>query len=259
MNHHGPPGKDGEPPESDQGRLELIEALHRRYGGNTGFASMGLRFRYLRKKYAWILVVSSTRVFKRFLDLSVTLLLTPLLIPLCCLTALCVVVTSGTPVLLRQKRIGKWGREFDCIKFRTMVTGAENLGRSLVRLNDLGNESITFKMKRDPRVTGAGRFLRKYSLDELPQFWNVIKGDMSLVGPRPPLPSEVGAYSLADRRRLDAVPGLTCIWQVSGRGDIPFGRQLELDVEYIESKSIRTDMKILLRTVPAVITGRGAY
>ena len=121
------------------------------------------------------------------------------------------------------------------------------------------DESITFKMKRDPRVTWIGRIIRKLSLDELPQLWCVLKGEMSLVGPRPPVPSEVAQYTLADRRRLEAVPGLTCIWQVSGRGDIPFDQQVQLDVQYIESQSLWLDIKLLFRTVPAVLFGRGAY
>jgi lipopolysaccharide/colanic/teichoic acid biosynthesis glycosyltransferase len=114
-------------------------------------------------------------------------------------------------------------------------------------------------MKRDPRVTRLGRVIRKLSIDELPQLWCVLKGDMSLVGPRPPLPGEVAQYSLADRRRLDVAPGLTGFWQVGGRGDVGFERQVELDVAYIESQSLWLDVKLLLRTVPAVILGRGAY
>jgi lipopolysaccharide/colanic/teichoic acid biosynthesis glycosyltransferase len=118
---------------------------------------------------------------------------------------------------------------------------------------------VTFKMKNDPRITHVGRFIRRTSVDELPQLWCVLVGDMSLVGPRPALANEVARYSLDDRRRLDAAPGLTCTWQVSGRSDIPFPEQLRLDVEYIERQSLREDIKLLLKTVPAVITGRGAY
>ena len=120
-------------------------------------------------------------------------------------------------------------------------------------------DSITFKMKRDPRITWIGRIIRKLSIDELPQLWCVLRGDMSLVGPRPPLPSEVEQYSLSDRRRLEVIPGLTCIWQVSGRGDIPFAEQVELDAQYIESQSLWLDILLLLKTVPAVLLGRGAY
>ena len=119
--------------------------------------------------------------------------------------------------------------------------------------------TLTFKMKNDPRITWIGRIIRKGSIDELPQLWCVVKGDMSLVGPRPPVPREVEKYTLADRRRLDALPGLTCFWQVQGRGDIPFPRQVQLDVQYIESQSVWLDVKLLFQTVPAVLLGKGAY
>ena len=124
--------------------------------------------------------------------------------------------------------------------------------------NDL-KEGVTFKIKRDPRITWIGRILRKTSMDELPQLWCVLKGEMSLVGPRPPLPEEVSLYILQDRSRLDVTPGLTCIWQVSGRSEIPFSSQVKLDREYIESQSFWLDLKLLLKTIPAVILGRGAY
>jgi len=119
--------------------------------------------------------------------------------------------------------------------------------------------TLTFKMKNDPRITWIGRIIRKGSIDELPQLWCVVKGDMSLVGPRPPVPREVEKYTLADRRRLDALPGLTCFWQVQGRGDIPFPRQVQLDVQYIESQSVWLDLKLLFQTIPAVLLGKGAY
>jgi lipopolysaccharide/colanic/teichoic acid biosynthesis glycosyltransferase len=118
---------------------------------------------------------------------------------------------------------------------------------------------VIFKMKNDPRVTKVGRIIRKTSIDELPQLWNVLVGDMSLVGPRPPVPSEVDQYSLSDRRRLEVIPGITCIWQISGRSEIPFEQQVELDVQYIQSQSLWTDFKILIKTVPALLLGSGAY
>ena len=118
---------------------------------------------------------------------------------------------------------------------------------------------VTFKMKDDPRVTKVGRFIRRASIDELPQLWNVLVGDMSLVGPRPPVPKEVAEYTLSDRRRLEVTPGITCIWQVSGRSSIPFPQQVELDVAYIESQSFLLDVLLLLRTIPAVLLGKGAY
>jgi len=161
-------------------------------------------------------------------------------------------------VLFWQTRIGKWGKPFRFPKFRSMVVNAEALRVKLEQTNMHGN-GVTFKMKNDPRITRIGRFIRRTSIDELPQLWCVLAGDMSLVGPRPALATEVARYSLDDRRRLDAAPGLTCTWQVSGRSDIPFPEQLRLDVEYIERQGLREAIKLLLKTVPAVITGRGAY
>jgi lipopolysaccharide/colanic/teichoic acid biosynthesis glycosyltransferase len=122
-----------------------------------------------------------------------------------------------------------------------------------------GGSGVTFKMRHDPRVTWIGSFIRKFSIDELPQLWCVLKGDMSLVGPRPALVREVDRYSQDDRRRLDVIPGLTCTWQVSGRSDIPFPEQLRMDVDYIDRQSLGEDLKLLLKTIPAVISGRGAY
>jgi lipopolysaccharide/colanic/teichoic acid biosynthesis glycosyltransferase len=165
---------------------------------------------------------------------------------------------SPGPVLFRQQRIGLGGRPFMMLKFRSMYIDAEARRDAMMEKNEMQG-GVLFKIKEDPRVTRVGRFIRKASIDELPQLWNVFRGDMSLVGPRPPLPSEVADYGLADRRRLHVKPGITCIWQVSGRSDIPFERQVELDLDYIYSQSLKTDIKLLLRTVPAVILGRGAY
>lgn len=143
-------------------------------------------------------------------------------------------------------------------KFRSMCADAERRKKELLDHNEM-HGGIIFKMKSDPRVTRMGKIIRRGSLDELPQLWNVLKGDMSLVGPRPPVPPEVSRYSLGERRRLDVKPGITCIWQVSGRSQLPFQRQVELDVVYIESQTIWGDIKLLLKTVPAVLLGRGAY
>jgi lipopolysaccharide/colanic/teichoic acid biosynthesis glycosyltransferase len=138
-----------------------------------------------------------------------------------------------------------------------MVINSEEIKDRLLDQSDLG-DSVTFKMKKDPRVTWVGRIIRKFSIDELPQLWCVLKGDISLVGPRPPVPREVAEYTLADRRRLDTTPGLTCTWQVSGRSDIPFEKQVELDVKYIESQSLTMDLLLLLKTIPAVLVGKGS-
>ena len=143
-------------------------------------------------------------------------------------------------------------------KFRSMRIDAEARRAALEPSNE-SPDGVIFKMRNDPRITRVGRFLRRYSLDELPQLWNVLKGDMSLVGPRPPLPEEVAKYTLEDRKRLDVIPGITGTWQVSGRSEIPFKEQVRLDKAYILAPGIRKDVAILLRTVPAIIGGRGAY
>jgi lipopolysaccharide/colanic/teichoic acid biosynthesis glycosyltransferase len=167
-------------------------------------------------------------------------------------------LTDFGPILFRQVRVGLGGKEFVCFKFRSMIQGADELKEQLWDQND-HKDSVTFKIRRDPRVTRIGSFLRKTSIDELPQLWNVLRGDMSIVGPRPPVPSEVAEYSAYQRRRLEVKPGLTCIWQVSGRGDVPFDGQIEQDIEYIENRSLWLDIRLIAKTVPAVLSTRGAY
>lgn len=167
--------------------------------------------------------------------------------------------TSPGPALLRQTRIGRDGKPFVLFKFRSMYVNADARRAALEQQNQHGTGGVTFKLRRDPRVTPVGRLLRRSSIDELPQLWNVLIGDMSLVGPRPPLPTEVARYLPAQRRRLEAKPGLTCLWQVSGRADLPFDRQVDLDIEYLQRRNTFMDLMILLRTVPAVLTARGAY
>ena len=201
---------------------------------------------------------AASKLVKRGTDVVGAALLLAALAPLFGVVALLIKLTDGGPVLFWQKRVGRWGKEFPFPKFRSMVVDAEKLKDQLLHLND-HKDGVTFKMKRDPRVTWIGRIIRKLSIDELPQLWCVLRGQMSLVGPRPPLPREVGQYSLEDRRRLEIDPGLTCIWQVSGRGAVPFPRQVELDVEYIHNRSFGLDLKLILLTIPAVLTGKGAY
>lgn len=235
-------------------RKALLEELTRRYDRSGSARS----FSFMRKKYAWLLVTRLTHLVKRSMDIFVALMFLVGLSPMLGMVALMIKLTDGGPVIYTQKRVGKWGREFTFPKFRSMVVNADDIRQKILDQSH-HNDSVTFKMAKDPRITWIGRIIRKLSIDELPQLWNVLVGDMSLVGPRPPLPEEVARYTLKDRRRLDVTPGLTCTWQVSGRGDIPFDEQVKLDVAYIESKSILTDIKILFMTIPAVLTGKGAY
>lgn len=234
-------------------RLALADELHRRLGEGGR-----QRWLFLRKKYSWLFVTGGARFLKRLVDVVGAgcglLLLSPVMLAV----AACIKFIDWGPILYVAPRVGKWGREFPFPKFRSMVLNAAALKDQLMAENQHG-DSVTFKMKKDPRVTWIGRIIRKLSIDELPQLWSVFLGDMSLVGPRPPVPREVALYSLEDRRRLDVKPGLTCIWQVSGRGDIPFPEQVKLDVQYIESQSFWLDLKLLFLTVPAVLLGKGAY
>lgn len=236
-------------------RNRLLEELYQRYG-NTN--SLSNRLFFLRKKYSWVFVVGGAKAIKRFFDIILSLAFLVGLSPLTLVIALLIKLTDRGPVFFVQTRVGKWGEEFAMPKFRTMIVGADGMKERLQTYNET-DDGITFKIRKDPRITPIGKFLRRTSLDELPQLWCVVQGKMSLVGPRPPVPSEVEKYSLEDRRRLDVLPGLTCIWQVSGRSDIPFDRQVRLDVQYIDSQSFWLDMKLLLRTLPAIILGRGAY
>lgn len=193
---------------------------------------------------------------KRVLDIAVAavclLLAAPVL--LVCAIAIKADDPSG-PVIFRQRRVGLHGREFVCLKFRSMVPDAEALRAALLASNEMTGP--VFKIRADPRVTAVGRVLRKYSLDELPQLWNVLRGDMSLVGPRPPLPDEVRDYAPDFRRRLALRPGLTCLWQVSGRNDVDFAQWMEMDLRYVDNWSIWLDLLILLRTIPTVLFGSG--
>lgn len=239
-------------------RIDLIEDMARLYAAERLGGSLWRRVRLLHKRWAWRGIISGAVLLKRLLDILISLVVVSMVSPLLIFVALSIKLTDGGPILFWQKRVGKWGHEFPFPKFRSMVVNAEQLKDTLLQQSHHG-DARTFKMKRDPRITWIGRIIRRLSVDELPQVWCVLVGDMSIVGPRPPLPREVALYTLADRRRLDVTPGLTCIWQVSGRGDIPFPKQVELDVEYIHSRSFFTDVRILLQTVPAVLLGKGAY
>jgi lipopolysaccharide/colanic/teichoic acid biosynthesis glycosyltransferase len=195
---------------------------------------------------------------KRFIDCLASGLGLLVLSPVFAVLAIAIKLESPGPVLFSQTRLGQGGTAFRCWKFRSMFVDAEQRKQELLAENEMDG-GTTFKMKRDPRITRVGRFIRKASIDELPQLWNVFVGDMSLVGPRPPVPQEVANYTAYDRQRLMVKPGITCIWQVSGRSDIPFEEQVGLDIKYIVGRSLRMDVGLLLRTIPAVLFARGAY
>jgi exopolysaccharide biosynthesis polyprenyl glycosylphosphotransferase len=180
------------------------------------------------------------------------------LAPLFPAVAMLIRLESSGPVLFAQTRVGERGREFRCWKLRSMYQDADRRKEALLAHNEMQG-GVTFKIKEDPRITQIGRFLRKASIDELPQLWNVLVGDMSLVGPRPAIPSEVAQYTPLERRRLEVQPGITCLWQISGRSDLPFDKQVELDIEYARQRSLALDLEILLRTIPAVLSAKGAY
>ena len=191
---------------------------------------------------------------KAFTDIVISGLVLILVSPLMLILAT-LIKFDGGPIFFKQKRMGLHGRYFDCLKFRTMVANAEELKAKLMHMNE--QEGPVFKIKHDPRITKIGHFLRKTSLDELPQFINVLRGDMSIVGPRPPIPSEVKQYERWQSRRLSMKPGITCIWQVSGRNNIPFHEWMKMDMQYIDNWSLKLDFIILMKTVKVVLTGDG--
>jgi exopolysaccharide biosynthesis polyprenyl glycosylphosphotransferase len=193
---------------------------------------------------------------KQLFDVGVSAVGLLLISPLMLAIALAIKVTSKGPIIFTQERVGFNGRIFKMYKFRSMVVNAEELKAKLADLNEMSGP--VFKIKNDPRVTKLGKFLRKTSLDELPQLWNVLKQDISLVGPRPPLPSEVNMYNPKHRKRLSVMPGITCIWQISGRNIMNFEQWMDLDAEYIDRWSFWLDIKILAKTVPAVLMRKGA-
>jgi exopolysaccharide biosynthesis polyprenyl glycosylphosphotransferase len=196
-------------------------------------------------------------LLKRLTDVAMATFSLVLLSPVLAAIAAAIRITSPGNVLFRQTRCGLGGRKFTMYKFRSMVNNAEQLRAELHQLNEL--DGPVFKMSDDPRITRVGRILRRFSLDELPQLWNILRGDMSFVGPRPAIPLEVEKYEPWQRRRLRMRPGLTCIWVLEGRSDVDFQRWIQLDLAYIDNWSLWLDCKIFLRTIPIVISGKGAY
>lgn len=195
-------------------------------------------------------------LLKRILDSTLSMVFLILFAPLVLLIAIAIRIDSAGPIFYKAHRIGRKGRTFSCYKFRTMVPDADRLKANLEHMNE--RDGILFKIVNDPRITRVGRLLRKYSLDELPQFYNVLRGDMSIVGPRPPMAAEVEQYDLAHLRRLDVLPGITGLWQVEARQDPSFDSYISLDTAYVENWSLWLDVKILLRTVGVVLSGTGS-
>ena len=210
------------------------------------------------KLFVWGQTIRLTRSLKRGFDIVFALFCLVIFSPIFAVTALCIYVEDPGPIFYSQIRVGENGRFFRFFKFRSMIVGADKQKDALAKQNE-SQDGVIFKMKDDPRITRVGKFIRRYSIDELPQIINVLCGDMSLVGPRPALPKEVALYTLEQRKRLHAVPGITCLWQVNGRSEIPFTGQVRLDLEYIRSTSLKNDIIILAKTIPAVLAGKGAY
>jgi len=196
------------------------------------------------------------RAIKRLFDIAASAAALALLAPLLVGVAVAIRLTSRGPILFRQERVGQHGHLFHMLKFRSMVANAEELKAKLMARNEVSGP--VFKMTHDPRVTEVGRFIRKFSIDELPQLINVLRGEMSIVGPRPPVPAEVAKYEAWQRRRLSVRSGLTCVWQVSGRNETSFEEWMYLDMQYIDHWSLAQDFDLILRTVPVVFSGRGA-
>lgn len=242
---------------------DSCEEVGVRFSMDANFLGLSISRAQLSDLDGWhVLSFSSTPedaeglAVKRAMDVMLSGLALLALSPVFLLTALAIKLEDGGPVFFGQQRSGLYGRTFTMWKFRSMVVDAEAKKAALMAQNEMGGP--VFKMKQDPRITRVGRFIRKTSIDELPQFWNVFVGSMSLVGPRPPIPAEVEKYERWQRRRLSMKPGITCIWQVSGRNNIDFETWMKLDLEYIDNWSLFLDVKLLVRTVPVVLLGHGA-
>jgi exopolysaccharide biosynthesis polyprenyl glycosylphosphotransferase len=234
------------------------EMMARLMAANTASGKMFLGMGVWTRRMAWKTALASAQMAKRGFDIIGSAALILAMSPVFIFIALCIKAEDGGPMFFAQTRVGKCGRLFKMLKFRSMCIDAEAKVAELLSRNQHVH-GVTFKIKDDPRITKIGKIIRATSMDELPQLFNVLRGDMSLVGPRPPVPREVALYTMKDRRRLEVTPGITCFWQVGGRSEIDFPQQVELDVMYIERQSFWTDVKILLKTVPAVMNRKGAY
>ena len=194
---------------------------------------------------------------KRMIDIAASALGLLVLSPMLVVVAIIIKLTDGGPIFFKQERVGLHGAHFGMFKFRSMVINADALKDKLMAQNEMGG-GVVFKMKNDPRITSIGRFIRKFSIDELPQLINILRGDMTIVGPRPAVPREVALYKVWQRRRLSVRPGLTCYWQVSGRNEIGFDEWMQLDLRYVDQWNLKIDFELILKTFPVVLTGRGA-
>ena len=238
--------------KQDEKAARMLE----RYANQT-FKSLQSAQRMRVRLIAWAIRNKIQANLKRVFDLVVAVIALIFVSPIMAAVAIIIKIDSPGPVFFKQTRVGKWGKTFPCYKFRSMYIDAEERKAELMSQNEA--DEVVFKIKNDPRVTKVGRVIRKLSIDELPQLFNVIKGEMSLVGPRPPVPSEVSMYKFDQIRRLESIPGITGLQQVSGRSNLDFKRWVELDLEYIADQSLMKDIEILIRTIPAVIFSRGAY
>jgi exopolysaccharide biosynthesis polyprenyl glycosylphosphotransferase len=253
--------------ESHRAEMQMAIGVLEKFGMPFALPAAGFRFGRARPEhekaiadgYIHYLSVRHKPVqlaLKRLFDILASSAALALLSPLMIAVAIIIKTTSRGPVLFKQQRVGRHGRPFNMLKFRSMLANAEELKAKLMAQNEQAGP--VFKMKRDPRITPIGRFIRKFSIDELPQLINVLRGEMSVVGPRPPIPSEVAKYAGWQRRRLSVRPGLTCVWQVSGRNEISFEEWMYLDMQYIDHWTLAHDFELILKTVPVVLTGRGA-
>jgi exopolysaccharide biosynthesis polyprenyl glycosylphosphotransferase len=242
-------------PKEDKERVDQAVEMFAQRDFKT--ATPWRRLAFSVRLIVWVLGIKVQSWLKRLLDLSVSLFALLLLSPVFLVTAVAIKLDSPGPVFFRQTRVGKWGRLFGVFKFRSMYIDAEKRKAELMKANEA--DGPVFKIRHDPRITRIGRIIRKFSIDELPQLINVLRGEMTLVGPRPPLPKEVAQYEYHQRRRLDSEQGITGLQQVSGRSDLNFEQWVAYDIEYIERQSFWFDIKILMKTIPAVLTGKGAY
>ena len=236
-------------PETSRSRIDAA-----RDAADAPAVEIPARYAALRER---LRAQMGTRVVKRIVDIVAAAFGLLLFLPLLPFLAVVIKLESRGPLLFRQTRIGEDGRPFTCYKIRSMVVDAEDLKQQYAHLNEA--DGAAFKIRQDPRITRSGRFVRRSSLDEFPQLFNVLRGDMSIVGPRPQIPAEVAQYREEHKARLLVKPGITCLWQVSGRNDVDFEEWMRLDREYVESRSLALDFSILLRTLPAVMDRRGAY